>query len=248
MNNAPSALLLSLCLCLPAVTQAADPLTREQGDAILQELRLMRQALERALTPPAPPPQPVAMQEPTAPVEVGVKSAMALGSASAPVTMVAFVDYQCPFCRRFDLETFPEIKKKYIDTGKVRFVVRDLPLEFHPNAQKAAEASYCAAEQDKFWPMREKMAQNQQRLDVASLGGFARETGLRGEDFDKCLAAGKYAAAVRDSTEEARKLGVGGTPTFIIGKTGGDSITGEKVVGAQPLATFEQRLKALLGT
>jgi protein-disulfide isomerase len=226
------------------VTAAAEPMTKEQGDAILQELRLMRQALERALQPP-PPPQ--AMPPDNTPIEVRVKDAMAMGKADAPLTMVAFVDYECPFCRRFDVETFPRLKKEWIDAGKLRYVVRDLPLEFHPRAQKASEASYCAADQGKYWEMRDVLVQNQQKLDPDSLVAHAKGLGLAEAPFRQCLDGGKYAAPVKASLDEARKLGVSGTPTFVIGKTGGDALRGVKVIGALPFAVFEQRLKEQLG-
>jgi protein-disulfide isomerase len=237
-------LLLVLAASAFALQAAAEPMSKEQGDAILQELRLMRQALERALQPP-PPPQ--AMPADNTPVEVRVKDAMAMGKADAPLTMVAFVDYECPFCRRFDVDTFPRIKKEFVDTGKLRYVVRDLPLEFHPRAQKASEASHCAADQGKYWEMRDVLVQNQQKLDPESLVAHAKALGLAEADFRKCLDGGRHAAPVKASLDEARKLGVSGTPTFVIGKTGGDALKGVKVVGALPFAVFEQKLKELLG-
>jgi protein-disulfide isomerase len=227
-----------------ALHAAAEPMTKEQGDAILQELRLMRQALERVVQPP-PPAQ--AMPADNTPVEVRVKDAMAMGRADAPLTMVAFVDYECPFCRRFDVETFPRLKKEWIDAGKLRYVVRDLPLEFHPRAQKASEASHCAADQGKYWEMREVLVQNQQKLDPASLVAHAKSLGLAEAPFRQCLEGGKHAAPVKASLDEARKLGVSGTPTFVIGRTGGDALKGVKVIGALPFAVFEQRLKEQLG-
>ncbi len=84
----------------------------------------------------------------------------AIGQENAPLTMVEFTDYQCPFCRRFESETFAQLKKNYIDTGKVRFVSRDLPLEFHPNAPRAAIAVRCAGEQHKFWEMHDAIMQD----------------------------------------------------------------------------------------
>ncbi|HQW38340.1 MAG TPA: thioredoxin domain-containing protein [Usitatibacteraceae bacterium] len=237
-------LLLATAASLAALAAAAEPMTKEQGDAILQELRLMRQALERAVQPP-PPPQ--AMPADNTPVEVRVKDAMAMGKADAPLTMVAFVDYECPFCRRFDVETFPRVKKEWIDTGRLRYVVRDLPLAFHPRAQKASEASHCAAEQGKYWEMRDVLVQNQQKLDPDSLVAHAKGLGLAEAPFRKCLDEGRHAAPVKASLEEAKKLGVSGTPTFVIGRTGGNALKGVKVIGALPYAEFERRLKEQLG-
>src|SRR5262245_10109126 len=122
----------------------AAPITREQADAMLAELRAIHQLLDRQ-APPVMRPSPPA---PTVRMAVA-QGWYALGRDDAPLTIVEFSDYQCPYCRRFHLETFPELKKNYVDTGKVRFVSRDLPLDFHPNALRAAEAARCAGDQKK---------------------------------------------------------------------------------------------------
>jgi protein-disulfide isomerase len=238
---------LVVILALLAAPAAAQPLTKEQGDAILQELKAIRELLERQQPParaqgigPAGP-APAAQR-----VKVATGDAYAIGAANAPVTMVAFVDYECPFCKRFDVQTYPQIKKQYIDTGKVRYVIRDLPLDFHKRAMKAAEASYCAAEQGKFWEMRDKLIENSQRLDAELLPGYAKDIGLADERFRACLSSGKHAPRVQKSLEEARALGITGTPTFVIGRSRPDSIEGVRVVGAQPYANFEQHINNAL--
>jgi protein-disulfide isomerase len=228
---------------LPPVILAAEPLTKEQGDAILNELRAIRGLLERPATPPAP----TVMPENTAPVKVDIKGAYSVGRADAPVTVIAFIDYQCPFCKRFDAQTYPELKKRFIDSGKVRFVVQDLPLEMHPYAQKASEASYCAADQGKYWPMREKLIANTEKLEPAALAVYAREIGVKADAFKSCMSSGKHAPTVKRTSDQARELGISGTPTFVIAKGGGDSVTGVKLVGAMPFAQFEQRINTLLG-
>jgi protein-disulfide isomerase len=225
----------------------AQPLTKEQGDAILQELKAIRQLLERQQQPPraqgiGPAPAPAAPER----VKVGIGESYTIGAANAPVTMVAFVDYECPFCKRFDVQTYPQLKKQYIDTGKLRYVIRDLPLEFHKRAMKAAEASYCAAEQGKFWEMRDKLIVNAERLNAELLPGYAKEIGLADERFRGCLDSGKYVPRLQKSLDDARALGITGTPTFVIGKSSGDTVEGVKVVGAQPYASFEQHIKSLL--
>lgn len=101
-----------------------------------------------------------------------------LGKADAPVTMIEFSDFQCPFCARYTSQTFPQIKKEYIDTGKVRAVFKNFPLPFHSDAQKAAEAGECAAEQGKFWEYKEKLFQNQSNLSVSDLKEYASELSL----------------------------------------------------------------------
>jgi len=233
-----------VALLAPATLQA-QALTREQGDAILNELRQIRSLLERQ-APGAAPPQQAAPG--VGPVRVSIKGAPSIGGAKAPVTMVAFEDYQCPFCRRFNLQTLPELKKQFIDTGKVRYVVRDLPIDqIHPLARKAAEASHCAADQGKYWPMREKLVANMERLQPEALMGYATEVGVKLDPFRACLDRNVHAGTVQRSAEIAAELNITGTPTFVIGKANGEVVTGIRLVGAQPLGVFEQQLREALG-
>jgi protein-disulfide isomerase len=242
----------TLCIVVAAFTLAAaphaQPLTQESSDGILKELlnelRQIRALLERQQQNA---PAPNAMRENNDPVKVDIKGAYAIGRADAPVTMIAFIDYQCPFCKSFDVATYPRIKQEFIDTGKVRFVVRDLPLEaLHPRAQKAAEATHCSADQGKYWEMREKLIVNTEALEAAAVIGYAREIGLQVDVFKNCLDGGKHAATVRRSVDQARELGIGGTPTFVIGKGSGDLVTGVKMVGALPYGNFDEKIRELL--
>jgi len=237
------------CAALTALApliSRAEPLTREQGDAILEELRQIRGLLERELKAPA---MAAPQQGSPARVNVSIKGAHALGQADAPVTMVAFVDYQCPFCKRFDVQTWPELKKQYVDRGKLRYVVRDLPLdEIHPLARKASEATHCAGDQGKYWQMRDKLVVNSERLDLEALTGYARDLGLKVDTFKTCVERGRHAETVQRTAAIARDLGIGGTPTFVIGKSSGDIVTGVRLVGAQPFAVFDQQIKELLNS
>ena len=127
-----------LFAALPLAAQpAADQggLTRQQGDEILKELRQIRQLLERQQAKPAAQPQEEA---PTKAKITDLSKVSMLGSKEAPLTIVEYTDYQCPFCQRFHVTAFHELKKAYIDTGKVRFYSKDMPLDFHPNAMRAA--------------------------------------------------------------------------------------------------------------
>lgn len=154
------------------------------------------------------------------------------GSKDAPVTIIEFSDFECPFCTRFYEQTLPLIEENYIKTGKVKFIYRDFPLSFHKNAQKAAEAAECADEQGKFWEMHDKIFENQNALDVTSLKQYAKDLGLDTTKFDSCLDSGKYADEVQRDFTDGQSYGVSGTPTFFI--------NGIEVVGAQPYNTFEQ--------
>ena len=232
--------------CLPAL---AEPLTREQGDAILQELKSIRQLLERQQQAPQPGPRGTAgapMQAPES-LKVTTKGAATLGRPDAPVTMVAYMDYECPFCKRFETQSFPEIKKQYIHTGKVRYLVRDLPLDFHKNALKAAESTHCAGEQGKIWEMRAKLIEAFPRIESEHLVTYAGQLGLDVEKLRRCLDSNKYAEPLKRDLAAIQQMGISGTPTFVIGRTGkDDSVEGTKVVGAQPFASFDQHIKNLL--
>lgn len=232
-------------------------MTRDQADAILNELKSIHQLL---LNPPA------ARAAAAAPASVApnervnnerannekVKMSVgagwySMGRDDAPVTMVEFADYQCPFCRRFETGSFAQLKKEYIDTGKVRFVSRDLPVEFHPNAPGAAMAARCAGEQNKFWEMRDAMM-----LDTAtdlgpeSILKYGQKTNLDMTAFSACLKEKKFTEAIKKDTTDAGSLGISGTPSFVIGKTAKDEIVGVRVVGAVPFAVFDSAIKEML--
>ena len=148
--------------CLSAEHNAAksDAVTKEQADAIVSELKQIRLLLEKqeAQLARAVAPQPSAAPAPPQKVQMSVGNGWySLGRPDAPVTLVEFGDYQCPFCKQFHTTAYSDLKKNYIDTGKVRFVSRDLPLEFHPFALRAAEAARCAGDQGKYWEMRDAL-------------------------------------------------------------------------------------------
>ncbi len=230
---------LSLAVLLPLA--AADKgITKQQADEILNELRQIRQLLEKQQ-------QGAAAQQPEPPTRAKVETAgaFAIGSQDAPITMVEFTDFQCPFCYRFHVSTFGELKKNYIDTGKVRFVSRDLPLDFHPNAMQAAEAGRCAGEQGQFWPMRERMGSDPDHLDLSHLVADAQDLKLNVETFRSCVQSAKYKAAIERDIQEALKIGANGTPSFVIGKTAPNAIEGELVIGAMPYQVFDEKLKQL---
>jgi len=161
-----------------------------------------------------------------------------LGSKDAKVTIVSFEDYQCPFCGKAFQQTFPLIKKEYIDAGKVKMVFRDFPLGFHQEAQPAAEASECADEQGKFWEYHDGLFNNQQNLGQALYLQLAGELKLDANKFKQCLDSGKYRQEVQDDFAYGSQVGVSGTPTFFI--------NGLPLVGAQPYQAFKQIIDAEL--
>src|SRR5262249_4609722 len=212
---------------------------RQQADQILNELRQIRQLLERQQQ--ARGGQPAG--EEVTKARLSLEGAAMLGSKDAPITMVEFTDYQCPFCQRFHVTTFTELKKQYIDTGKMRFYSRDLPLDFHPNAMRAAEAARCAKDQGRFWELRDRMGANPDKLDLANLLAFASDLKMDEKSFKTCVESEKYKNAVQTDVMEAMKLGATGTPTFVVGKSTPDGDDGELVVGALPFQVFEKKIK-----
>jgi protein-disulfide isomerase len=223
----------------------AAPMTKDQGDAILKELREIKGLLARQQqqTPAAP-----TAPQPPRNLTVRSDAIYVLGNKDAPLTMVEFTDYQCPFCGRFEATTFPEIKKKYIDTGKMRLIVRDLPLTgLHPFAMKAAQAAQCAGDQGKFWEMKDILFRNQNKLDADSLSQYAtKDLALNADTFKNCMTNGKHLKDINEEARYAQSLGITGTPTFIIGKSAGDSVEGQLVVGALPLENFDAVINEML--
>lgn len=231
MKNYLMAMVSTILITVSGMAPAA-PMTKDQGDAILKELREIKQLLARPQVQAAPAQVPKSLK-------VKSDAIYVLGSSDAPLTMVEFTDYQCPFCGRFETTTFPEIKKNYIDTGKLRLILRDLPLsDLHPYALKAAQSVHCAGDQDKFWEMKELVFKNQTRLDVESLSGYAKDIKLDAVAYNSCMDDGKHLKEIGAEAKYAQSLGITGTPTFILGKTAGDTVEGRVIVGAQPYAVF----------
>jgi protein-disulfide isomerase len=178
---------------------------------------------------------------PTAPSQVTASADddAVLGDENAPVTIIEFSDYQCPFCGRFWSDTLPQIKSEYIDTGKAKLVYRDFPLtSIHPLAQPAAEATECVREQggdEAFYQYHDKIFANQQALSQPSLIAWADELGY---DINECLSSGKFRGEVQKDTSDAQAAGGRGTPYFVI--------NGKPLSGAQPFSAFQQIIEAEL--
>lgn len=188
---------------------------------------------EKIVAEPETQPTPT-INEPQQPsrVQVSADDDPVKGSKNAPVTIIEFSDFQCPYCARFFTQTLPLIEENYIKTGKVKLVYRDFPLSFHQHAQKAAEAAECADEQGKFWEYHDKIFENQNVLDTASLKQYAKDLGLDVTKFDGCLDSGRMASEVQKDFRDGSQYGVSGTPSFFI--------NGINLVGAQPYSAFRQ--------
>jgi len=237
---------LPLLLLLPLAAQDSKKdskkkdtgITSEQAEQILDELRQIRQLLQQQGEKNGPP----ALSR----AKLDLQGFQMLGSKDAPLTLVEFTDYQCPFCQRFHTTVFGELKKTYIDTGRVRFYSRDLPLDqLHPNATRAAQAARCAADQGQYWKLRDIMGANPDKLDlenlVADAGGLKMDTKV----FRGCVESQKYKEAVQTDVLEAMKIGAEATPTFVLGKSTPQGVEGELIVGAQPYSEFVKAISKL---
>ena len=245
-----TSLLLTSVLCYSPLTRAAEPtaggdapISQNTADAILKELKEIRRVLEKIEKQGGS-----AGQRPSRPTtaKVSTKGKQTMGSKDAPVTVVEFTDYQCPFCLRFTKTAFPLLKSKYIDTGKVRWVALNLPLAFHKDATKAAQAAHCAGEQGKFWEMREVLYQNPQKLNVTFLPAHAATLNLDIEAFNACLQSTRHLDTIAKEAKDAQAVRLTGTPSFIIGKTTSDVIDGQVVIGAQPMNVFDAAINKAL--
>lgn len=186
-------------------------------------------------------------QQPTKGV-VSVDDDPILGNNNAPVTMIEFVDFECPFCKRFADETLSQLKSQYIDTGKVRLVMRDFPLSFHdPMATKEAVAANCARKQGgdtAYFKYHDEIfartTSNGNGLADADLTKIATDLSLTLSAFNSCLLDPAQTDEVKKDITDGTAAGASGTPTFLIGKTTPNGeIDGDLVIGAQPFAAFQ---------
>ena len=211
-------------------------------EAIRQELREIKELLTNR-------------QQPSSPVSdvdftLNVANDPVKGAVNARVTLIEFSDYQCPFCARHTHTVLPQLEKEYIDTGKVRYVLRDYPMQsIHPQAPKAHEAAHCAGDQDKYWEMHGQLFANQMNLQAEQLPMYAQRIRLADlAAFERCLDSGKYTESIKASVTEGTLAGVRGTPSFLLGLTDANgSVKAVKLIqGAQSYAVFQKVIDELL--
>ncbi len=218
-------------------------LSGEELKDILSEIEITTTAPQPALQPSRPSaPQTIAVSLDDDPIK---------GNANAPVTVIEFSDFQCPFCSRFYTQTLSQLQEDYIDTGKIKLVFRDLPLDsLHPNARLAHVAAECADEEGKFWEYHDVLFEKQsqwQRLPPSdylnSLIQYADDLGLQTVSFESCLESQEMFDEVARDVLEAARYGATGTPTFFIGNEEDGFV---KLVGAQPFSVFQQQIDSRL--
>jgi protein-disulfide isomerase len=183
-----------------------------------------------------PPAAPVAAEPPAMPTsapqyvryKIPTDGYPSLGPADAPITLVEFADFQCPYCRQWEQQTYQPLLQAY--PGKIRIVYRDFPLtSIHPNAMPAAEAGQCANEQGKFWAYHDKLFGGEDLSDDI-YKQYAQEVGLDMTKFNDCVTTHKYAKQIQADSDFATNLGINSTPTFFV--------NGLAIIGAQPMTAF----------
>ena len=171
------------------------------------------------------------------------------GEAGAPVAIIEYGDFECPFCRRFQHTTYPQIQEAYIKTGKLRYYYRDMPLPFHQQALPAARAAHCAGEQGKFWQMHDSLFADDGPLEAGGIDARATKLGLDVSKLNGCVASDRFANVIQKGLDEAAQMQITGTPTFLVGTVDakGNIVNIKKaIVGAQPFEAFKATVDPLL--
>ena len=226
---------------LKALRQELEAVKEGQGrlQKDVQEIKAILQGTRAAAQPPQVQPQNVVLTVDGEPTK---------GDKSARVVLVEFTDYQCPFCGRYVRDAYAQIEAEYIKTGKLRYVIREFPLEsIHPQAFKASEAALCAGDQGKYWEMHDRLFSNQRALAPDQLAAHAQAVGADEAKFSECLQRGVKVAKVRKDLDDGLKAGVTGTPAFFVGVADGGTVKVARVVkGAVPFAAFKEAIDAVL--
>lgn len=249
---------LALALALPAAAQAAS--TRDEVKALREEVAALKagqeqiqkdlaevvKLLERGAAAPRPP-----GQQPFRERDIDVGGSPYLGQSDATVTVVEFSDYQCPYCKRHATTVMRELVEQYAESGQVKFVMREFPIEnIHPRALAASQAALCAADQGRYWEMHDLIFADQRALADAQLKAHAATLGLDQQQFDACYDGGSYTERIRAHQAEAASMGITGTPSFVLGITDADNPDKVRLTrfirGAQPRAAFEAAIEELL--
>ena len=189
--------------------------------------------------------------QPKIPIKISVDDDPIIGSPNAPITIIEFSDFQCPFCARFHIQTLPAIMNEYVNDGKVKLVFRDFPIQsIHPNALPASIAAECANEQGKFKEMHDILFERQNEWSKKNTGNviilfnqYASKLGLEEEKFDSCLKNGKYIEEIQKDLDDGRTYGISGTPGFFVGN---DQIGFIELKGAQPFENFKKVIDSQL--
>lgn len=239
----------------PGLGQSEDELTKMRKDidtlkeshkSLERDLQDIKALLRARVAPPAAQARPDTLSPA---VVLSIEDAPFLGSKDAKVTVVEFSDFQCPFCARHSQNTLPALMKEYVDAGKVKYVLRDFPIQsLHPGAAKSHEAAHCAGEQGKYWDMYHRLFSNVRGQELQDLTAHAKALRLDAKKFEQCVASERHAERVRKAVDEGQRAGVRGTPTFFVGVSGpGGTVKATRIVrGAQSYDRFKGVLDTVL--
>jgi len=233
--------------------------TREEVQALREEVAQLRAGQEKMQADLAEIKKlleagnrPAAAAAPAfAPRDLVLGDAPFKGGADAVVTVVEYSDYQCPFCKRHATTVFPELIKLYGDSGRVRFVMREMPIvNIHPRAMAASQAALCANDQGKYWAMHDQLFLDQRALADADLKAHAATIGLDTTAFGACFDTQRHGGTIAEHQKEAASMGIAGTPSFVIGLTDakdpGTVHLTKYIRGAQALPAFQAAIDELL--
>jgi protein-disulfide isomerase len=194
------------------------------------------------------PPLPI---EDVEPFELPISRSASRGKETARIAVVEFSDFQCPFCRQNFQNAYPKLVRSYVDSGQLRYVFKNLPLDpIHPLARDAAAAAECARGQGKFWEMHDRLFENQEKLSRSDLVFHAGSIALDKSQFEACLGESDRRAYIQQDVDEATKLGLVATPSFLVGEITqrGTLMVRKKIAGAQPFDVFRVAIEALLSS
>ena len=218
-----------------------------QVEAMQNDLTEIKKMLKDTKAAPAPRAAQPAFKE----QEISIGTSPYKGKVDATVTLVEYSDYQCPFCARNYRDVMPTLVKEYVDTGKLKFVMREKPIpSLHRNAVNASKAAVCAGGQGKYWEMHNMLFENQRELGIANLKVFAETIGLDTAKFNVCIESEEVKKRVNADIASGEKLGIRGTPGFFLGLT--DPSDSNKanlsvfIKGARPVGDFKQAIDDLL--
>ena len=190
--------------------------------------------------------------QPSIPLEISADNDPVIGDPDAPITIIEFSDFQCPFCARFHIQTLPTIMEEYIEKGSVKLVFRDFPIQsIHPNAVPASVAAECANEQGEFKQMHDILFEKQNEWSnletvyaIELFNQYSEQINLEQEQFSSCLSTAKYVKEIQNDLDDGRTYGVTGTPGFFIGN---QQIGFVELKGAQPFESFKNVIDRQLG-
>lgn len=239
------------CLVLAGVSQTVALAQTGESAALRQEIEQLRTQVKTLQTDVDAIKAQFSEQKARANPVFDISGDPGIGDKNAKLVIIEFSDFECPFCLEYFKTIYRQVIDSYVKTGKVRYVFSDYPGEkIHPHAFQAAQAGRCANEQGKFWEFHDQLFPRQRDLGSTGVVDASRAAGLNEAQFNACVASGKFADAIRRQEEAAAQLGMQGTPAFVFGTPDPSDPSkvklGRALVGAQPLAAFQQSIESLL--